>query len=52
VPRNLRPEDPGKPVDTRVLLVKLAFEKTSPLNLGQRVQVEIQPEGQVIAAAR
>lgn len=44
VPRNLRPEDPGKPVDTRVLLVKLAFESKSPLKLGQRVQVEIRPE--------
>jgi len=43
VPRNLRPEDPGKPVDTRVLLVKLAFEGPTPLKLGQRVQVEIQP---------
>lgn len=44
VPRNLRPEDPGKPVDTRVLLVKLAFDGPAPLKLGQRVQVEIAPE--------
>jgi RND family efflux transporter MFP subunit len=49
VQRNLRPEDPGKPVDTRVLLVKLAFEKPTPLKLGQRVQVEIQPEDQKVA---
>jgi len=49
VPRNLRPEDPGKPVDTRVLLVKLAFEKQTPLKLGQRVQVEISPEDRTMA---
>ena len=49
VPRNLRPEDPGKPVDTRVLLVKLAFEKQTPLKLGQRVQVEISPEDRTLA---
>jgi HlyD family secretion protein len=44
VPRNLRPEDPGKPVDTRVLLVKLAFDGQTPLKLGQRVQVQIAPD--------
>jgi HlyD family secretion protein len=49
VPRSLRPEDPGKPVDTRVLLVKLAFEKATPLKLGQRVQVEIRPENEKLA---
>jgi HlyD family secretion protein len=49
VPRNLRPEDPGKPVDTRVLLVKLAFEKQTSLKLGQRVQVEISPEDRTMA---
>lgn len=49
VPRNLRPEDPGKPVDTRVLLVKLAFEKQTPLKLSQRVQVEISPEDGAMA---
>lgn len=49
VPRNLRPEDPGKPVDTRVLLVKLGFEQSTPLKLGQRVQVEIRPEEQKLA---
>jgi HlyD family secretion protein len=52
VPRNLRPEDPGKPVDTRVLLVKLAFEGKTPLKLGQRVQVEIQPEEQESTVAQ
>ena len=49
VPRNLRPEDPGKPVDTRVLLVKLAFDGQTPLKLGQRVQVEILPEQKQLA---
>jgi HlyD family secretion protein len=49
VPRNLRPEDPGKPVDTRVLLVKLAFQSQTPLKLGQRVQVEIAPEERTVA---
>ncbi len=49
VPRNLRPEDPGKPVDTRVLLVKLAFQKPTPLKLGQRVQVEITPDAERLA---
>lgn len=48
VPRNLRPEDPGKPVDTRVLLVKLAFQSQTPLKLGQRVQVEITPEERTV----
>jgi len=48
-PRSLRPEDPGKPVDTRVLLVKLAFAKPTPLKLGQRVQVEIEPEAKIVA---
>ena len=41
VPRRTRPEDPGRPADTRVLLVRIAFLKTTPLKLGQRVEVEI-----------
>ncbi len=41
VPRRTRPEDPGRPADTRVLLVRIAFLETSPLKLGQRVEVEI-----------
>ena len=39
--RRLKPDDPGRPTDTRVLLVKIAFDKPSPLKLGQRVEVEI-----------
>jgi len=41
VPRRLKPEDPGRPTDTRVLLVKIAFEESTPVKLGQRVEVEI-----------
>ena len=40
-PRRVKPEDPGKPSDTRVLLVKIAFQERTPLKLGQRVEVEI-----------
>ena len=41
VGRRLRPEDPGRPADTRVLLVKIALLGPTPLKLGQRVDVEI-----------
>jgi RND family efflux transporter MFP subunit len=41
VPRRIRPEDPGRPTDSRVLLVKIAFAEPTPLKLGQRVEVEI-----------
>jgi RND family efflux transporter MFP subunit len=40
-PRQTRPEDPGRPADTRVLLVRIAFLEKTPLKLGQRVEVEI-----------
>jgi RND family efflux transporter MFP subunit len=43
VSRGLRPLDPASPVDTRVLLVKLALAEPLPLKLGQRVEVDIQP---------
>ena len=39
--RRLKPQDPGKPADTRVLLVKIRLEEPTPLKLGQRVEVEI-----------
>jgi RND family efflux transporter MFP subunit len=39
--RTLRPEDPGRPSDTRVLLVKIATDEPLPLKLGQQVEVEI-----------
>jgi HlyD family secretion protein len=41
VPRQLKPLDPARPVDTRVLLVKIAVKEPLPLKLGQRVEVEI-----------
>jgi RND family efflux transporter MFP subunit len=41
VPRRIRPEDPGRPIDARVLPVKIAFGQATPLKLGQRVEVEI-----------
>ena len=41
VPRQIKPLDPSRPVDTRVLLVKVKLEEAVPLKLGQRVEVEI-----------
>jgi HlyD family secretion protein len=41
VGRHLRPEDTSRPVDTRVLLVKIALLEPTPLKLGQRVEVQI-----------
>jgi RND family efflux transporter MFP subunit len=41
VGRRLKPQDPGRPSDTRVLLVKVALGEGTPLKLGQRVEVEI-----------
>jgi RND family efflux transporter MFP subunit len=48
VGRRLKPQDPSKPIDTRVLLVKVAFAEATPLKLGQKVEVGI---GQQVAAA-
>ncbi len=39
--RRLKPQDPGRPQDTRVLLVKVALLEPTPLKLGQRVEVEM-----------
>jgi multidrug efflux pump subunit AcrA (membrane-fusion protein) len=41
VGRRLRPEDPGRPIDSRVLPVKIVPRGTTPLKLGQRVEVAI-----------
>ncbi len=41
VGRRLKPQDPGKPEDTRVLLVKIAFQESTPLKLGQRVELRV-----------
>jgi HlyD family secretion protein len=42
VGRKLRPEDPGRPIDARVLPVKIALTSPGPLKLGQRVEVQIE----------
>jgi HlyD family secretion protein len=44
VGRQLKPQDPTKPIDTRVLLVKVAFAEKTPLKLGQKVEVGIDPK--------
>jgi RND family efflux transporter MFP subunit len=44
VPRQLRPEDPARPSDTRVLLVKIALPRGAPFKLGQRVELRIGDE--------
>ncbi len=41
VARQLRPEDPGRPGDTGILPVKIAFREPCPLKLGQRVEIVI-----------
>jgi RND family efflux transporter MFP subunit len=40
--RRLKPLDPSKPIDTRVLLVKVAMNEKTPLKLAQRVEIEIE----------
>ncbi|HET6329840.1 MAG TPA: efflux RND transporter periplasmic adaptor subunit [Holophagaceae bacterium] len=42
-PRKLKPEDPARPTDIRVLLVKIAPLGSLPLKLGQKVELRIQP---------
>jgi RND family efflux transporter MFP subunit len=41
VSRRSRPTNPGRPIDVRVLPVKIAFAEPTPLKLGQRIDVEI-----------
>ncbi len=45
VPRRIRPEDPGRPTDTRVLPVRVRLGEPTPLRLGQRVEVSITGKG-------
>jgi HlyD family secretion protein len=40
VGRRLRPQDPGRPIDARVLCVKVAFGEATRLKLGQKVEVQ------------
>jgi HlyD family secretion protein len=39
--RRLKPQDPGRPTDTRVLAVKVAFAEETPLRLGTTVELKI-----------
>ena len=41
VARRLKPDDPGRLSDSRVLLAKIALTEAAPLKLGQRVEVRI-----------
>jgi RND family efflux transporter MFP subunit len=40
--RRLKPQDPARPSDTRVLLVKIALDGPVPVKLGQRVEVQVE----------
>lgn len=42
-PRKLKPQDPSRPTDTRVLTVKVAFTEPTPLKLGATVELRIKP---------
>jgi HlyD family secretion protein len=42
-PRKLKPQDPSRPSDTRVLALKVAFTEPTPLKLGATVELRIQP---------
>jgi hypothetical protein len=41
--RRLKPQDPARPTDTRVLAVKVAFTDPTPLKLGATVELRIAP---------
>src|SRR5712692_7242205 len=40
--RRLKPQDPGRPTDTRILAVKVAFAEPTPLKLGATVELKIE----------
>ncbi len=40
--RKIKPQDPARPTDTRVLLVKVSLASVDGLKLGRRVEVEIE----------
>jgi RND family efflux transporter MFP subunit len=42
--RRLKPQDPSRPTDTRILAVKVAFAEETPLKLGTTVELKIRPE--------
>jgi RND family efflux transporter MFP subunit len=39
--RRLKPQDPSRPTDTRILAVKVAFAEPTPLKLGATVELKI-----------
>ena len=41
--RKLKPQDPGRPTDTRILAVKVALLEPMPLRLGTTVELKIEP---------
>jgi HlyD family secretion protein len=41
--RRLKTQDPGRPTDTRIVAVKVAFAEPSPLKLGTTVELRIEP---------
>ncbi len=41
--RRLKPQDPSRPTDTRILAVKVAFSERTPLRLGTTVELKIEP---------
>jgi RND family efflux transporter MFP subunit len=40
--RRLKPQDPSRPTDTRILAVKVAFAEPTPLKLGTTVELAIE----------
>ncbi len=40
-PRRLKPQDPSRPTDTRILAIKVAFAERTPLRLGTTVELRI-----------
>lgn len=43
--RRIKPQDPSRPTDARVLAVKVAFSEPSPLKLGTTVDLRIAADG-------
>lgn len=41
--RKLKPQDPARPTDTRIVAVKVAFGEATPLKLGTTVELRIEP---------
>ena len=41
-PRRLKPQDPARPTDTRIVAVKVAFAGPAPLRLGTTVDLGIE----------